>query len=142
MEIPNPRSKPPAYNHEKGRVDVQGRERGATVGAAEEEQRGREEATIEHAFDSILIPSPSLRCSQSQRCRLPRRRADALRGVASEEREREGAGEGTARRVEYWERKEAEEVGRLLMALARPCRTHTDTRAPRGRLLDRRPSVG
>ena len=30
------------------------------MGAAEEEQRGREEATIEHAFDSILIPAPFL----------------------------------------------------------------------------------
>lgn len=107
------------------------------MGAAEEEQRGREEATIEHAFDSILIPAPSLRCSQRA---LPpseeTRRDDALRGVAWGAR-REKRGEGTARRVEESSGKgrKAEEVGRLLMALARPCRTHTDTRGPRGCLL-------
>jgi len=73
------------------------------VGAAEEEeQRGREEATIEHAFDSILIPAPSLPLPvPAGRCRLPRRRGDTWRGERGERQRRGGAGwDGTARRGE------------------------------------------
>jgi len=69
------------------------------VGAAEEEeQRGREEATIEHAFDSILIPAPSLPVLAGRCAAAGSRGDEAMRSVGSEERDRgEGRG-GTARR--------------------------------------------
>lgn len=81
------------------------------MGAAEEEeQRGREEATIEHAFDSILIPAPSLPVpARALPPSEPRRRGDAWRGERGGEG---GGGDGTARHGESWER-EGGEVGRL-----------------------------
>ena len=72
------------------------------MGAAEEEeQRGREEATIEHAFDSILIPAPSLPVLAGRCAAAGSRGDEAMRSVGSEERDRGGAGwDGTARRGE------------------------------------------
>jgi len=85
------------------------------VGAAEEEeQRGREEATIEHAFDSILIiPAPSLPLPvPAGRCRLPRRRGDTWRGERGE-RQGRGAGRYATASEGGLVGKEAEGVGRL-----------------------------
>jgi hypothetical protein len=108
------------------------------VGAAaeEEEQRGREEATIEHAFDNILIPAPSsLPPSLPSRARggaAAFRGDEAMRGVGSEERGREEKGTGTARLVGKDAR--GPRGWPAVMALARPRRAHTDvyTRAPGG----------
>lgn len=108
-----PRSKPPAESHrERGR----GREREATVGAAaEEEQRGREEATIEHAFDSILIPAPS---PSRARGALPPSE-ETRRCVAWGARRGGGEGGGTARHGESWKREGRRRGWPAVMALAR-----------------------
>jgi hypothetical protein len=134
MKIPNPRSKPPAENHrEKGRDDVQVREKGdrgggGGGGAAREGGDHNRARLRQHPHPRSLPPllaalPPS----------VPTRRCVAW----GARRERRG-GDGTATSG-----KDAgtAEVGRL-MALARPCRTHTDTRGPRGSLPDRGQSVG
>jgi hypothetical protein len=130
-KLTGPRSKPPRSTtfRSRGKGRTRGGregEREATVGAAtEEEQRGSEEATTEHALDSILIAprsSPFASAVAAPRAAGGGDRDETRRGEAWRRGEpRRENGErakqrrlGETARASSWKRRERGEVGRLL----------------------------